>query len=243
MSWEHRVGPIDLRMGDVHVWRAALDVSDLEHARLAGALSPGEVRRALRLRTAPARRTFVVARGILRFILSRYHGVHPAALRFADGGHGKPVLAGVGAEGPHFNVSHSGSLALDALRADGPVGVDVERMRPDFDWEQPAAQVLSRREGAELRALPPGDRRAGFFSCWTRKEAILKACGDGLRAPLDAFDVSVGLDSPAALLAVRGDMADDRSWWLHDCHPACDYVAAVAGAGRLERLERLEWAG
>jgi 4'-phosphopantetheinyl transferase len=243
VSWERRAGPIDLRAGDVHVWRAALDVSDLEYVRLARALSPDEVCRALRLRTAPARRHFVVARGILRLILSRYLAVHPAALRFADGGHGKPVLAGVGAAGPHFNVSHSGSLALYALSTGGPVGVDVEHVRLDLDWEEPAALFLSRREDAALRELPPSDRRASFFSCWTRKEAILKARGDGLQAPLDAFDVSVGLDSPAALLAVRGEMADNRPWWLHDCHPAGDHVAAVAGAWRLERLERLEWAG
>lgn len=224
----------------VHVWRAGLDVGDREWERLAGTLSADELQRAARLRTAGARRRFVAARGLLRAILGRYLAVPARSLRFRDGGHGKPVLAGAAPACPSFSVSHSGALALYAVSAGGPVGVDVERVRPDLDWREPAA-LLSRREAAALQELPRQARREGFYSCWTRKEAFLKARGDGLLAPLDAFDVSVGPDAPAALLAVRGELADARSWWLRDCHPAAGYVAAAAGEGHLERLDCLEW--
>jgi 4'-phosphopantetheinyl transferase len=227
-----------LASGEVHVWRSTLDVGEAERERLARTLSSEEGGRALRLHTVVARRRFVAARGILRRILGRYLAVAPSALRFAAGAYGKPVLPGSGLQ---FNVSHSEGIVMYAVSVYGPVGVDVERISPALDWAQIAAHALSPGEAAALHDLPAGDRRAAFFSCWTRKEAYLKARGYGLRAPLEAFDVSVGPAVPPALLALRAPLADGRSWWLRDCHPAPGYVAAVAGEGRLVRLHCLEW--
>jgi 4'-phosphopantetheinyl transferase len=237
--WTRPAARIDLRPGETHVWRLAVDVPEAQRRQLASSLSADERDRAARFGPPAVRRRFVVARATLRAILSRYVDRDPRELRFADGGHGKPVLAGAG---PHFNVSHSGALVLYAVSGRA-VGVDVERVRTEFDWRGAAAQFLSPCEGAALRALGPEGGRAGFFTCWTRKEAYLKARGVGLLAPLDCFDVSVGPDAPAELLGARGELDDARSWWLHDCEPAPGYAATVAGEGRLGRLICWDWDG
>ena len=143
---------------------------------------------------------FIIAHGVLRAILSLYLNESPKRLSFCEGSHGKPALAlDSGGDSIRFNMSHSHRMALYAVTRSREVGIDLEFVRCDLEAEQIAERVFSPREIAELRALPAALRRNAFFLCWTRKEAYIKAKGEGLSLPLDQFDVSLIPGEPAAL--------------------------------------------
>lgn len=225
----------------VHVWSARLDDDPGLPARLFGLLSPDEQARAGRFVFERDRRRFVVARGTLRQILGRCAGQPPEALRFVYGAAGKPSLAGE----THiaFNLSHSGELALIAAARACDVGIDVELRHPLEDMMSLAARCFSARENAALRALPDGQRAAGFFNCWTRKEAFIKALGEGLSYPLDRFDVSLKPGEPASLLYVQDDPLAAEQWTLAAFEPAENYTAALAVRGQGWAVRRWHWAG
>lgn len=228
----------------MHVWRAALDARAAEVEALFGTLSPEERERAERLRFEKDRRHFIVARGTLRALLGRVLRAEPAGLSFVYEAYGKPALSRVeGRESIHFNVSHSGGLALYALARDRRVGLDVERVRADFAPEQIAEQFFSEDEVRRLRALPAALRAEGFFNCWTRKEAYIKARGEGLSFPLERFAVSLSPHEPARLLSVGGSTREAERWSLRRLRPGVGYVGAVAAEGRGWRLECWEWDG
>jgi 4'-phosphopantetheinyl transferase len=239
--------PADLSLpGDeVHVWRASLDLSTSRVLRLRETLTADELGRVARFHFQEDRDRFIVARGSLRTILCRYLGLEPGQIRFSYGPFGRPALvAPSGFSGQwalDFNLSHSGDLALFAFAQGRKVGIDVERISADVDWEPMAERFFSPRESAALRVLPPDVRREAFFTCWTRKEAFVKAQGEGLSLPLDRFDVSVVPGKPATLLAIRGDPGEASRWMLRDLSPGPGYVAALAAEGHDWRLAQWEW--
>jgi 4'-phosphopantetheinyl transferase len=162
-------------------------------------------------------------------------------MRFAYGPKGKPDLApGSAVGGIRFNVAHAGGLALVAVTRGREVGVDLEQVR-DVDVEGIAERFFSAREVAALRRLPPAIRAEAFFRCWTRKEAYVKATGDGLSAGLEQFDVSLLPGDPAAMLAHRGDPSEVGRWSLRDLAPAPGYVGALAVEGRGYRARWRDW--
>ena len=226
---------------EVHVWRAALARTPREVEALEGLLSEDELRRAGRFHFRRDRANFVVARGTLREILSLYAGPPPRLLRFDYNAFGKPELAGAhAATRVRFNLSHAGGLALYAVAEGREVGVDVEAVRESVSCEELAASFFSRREVAALLALPARDRRGAFFDCWTRKEAYIKARGEGLSLPLDSFDVSLTPGEPAALLRTS-DERDAAGWTLRELTPGDGYAAAVAVEGVGWRLRCWRW--
>ena len=200
-------------------------------------LTADECQRAERYVFAKDRTHFVVARGLLRVLLGRYLGQDPPHLRFIYGPHGKPALAtDTGGGALRFNVSHSHGLALYAITRGREVGVDVERIRPEVAQEKIAERFFSPREVTLLRALPAQLQATAFFACWTRKEAYIKAKGEGLALPLDQFDVSLVPGEPAVLLRAAWDPQEAARWSLQDLAPAPGYRAAVAVAGHDWRL-------
>jgi 4'-phosphopantetheinyl transferase len=228
----------------VHVWRVALDQSPSQAEALLGILAPDEQRRAERFHFRKDRRRFVVARGVLRIILGRYLHTAPDDLRFSYSRYGKPALAGAsGVDAVRFNVSHSHELALYAITLDREIGLDIEYMREGFAGEQVAEQFFSPREVATLRALPAHMQTEGFFNCWTRKEAYIKARGEGLSFPLDGFDVSLAPGDPARLLSVRGDRRESLRWALRELTPGPDYAAALAVEGHDWQQHCWRWTG
>jgi 4'-phosphopantetheinyl transferase len=161
-----------------------LDLDPGAVAALAGWLHDDECRRAGRFRLARDRRRYVVARGLLRQLLAARLGTHPRAVEFSYGAHGKPRLApGFAGADLRFNVSHTGDFALFAFSRGQEVGVDVEAVVPVQDADAVARHFFTRSELRAYRALAPQDRERGFFTCWTRKEATLKAIGGGLQSP------------------------------------------------------------
>ena len=195
-----------------------------------------EKSRAARFRFARDRNHFIAARGILRELLGGYLHRSPAELEFDYGPSGKPALRTEGPSSPvRFNLSHSHGLAVYAFALGREVGIDLEPIRPDFAADDIAGRYFSTRELNELRALPPELRPEGFFLCWTRKEAYVKARGEGLQIPLDSFSVSLTPGEPEVL-----ESADSSRWSLRSFEPAPRYVAAVVGEGQGWRLRHWE---
>ncbi len=227
---------------DVHVWQATLNQPADIVDRLAATLSNDERQRAERFHFERDRRRFTAGRGILRVILGRYLNLEPDRLRFSYGAQGKPYLAQPAGNPPlSFNLTHSHELALYAFTLGREVGIDVEYIKPLPDLEQIAGRFFSAQEQAQLLALPPAQKAAGFFNCWTRKEAYIKALGQGLSIPLDAFDVSLIPGQPAALLKVKTDPRESRRWTLKALTPAPGYIAAVAAQGQHWQLRCWQW--
>lgn len=174
-------------MAAVAVRFGHLDVPAHEEAQLATLLDADERARAARFRFARDRRRFVVRRGRARQWLAEEAGGDPARLRFTVNAYGKPELAG----GPRFSLSHSGEAMMLAI-GDTEVGCDIEAIDPALDWPPLARTFFSGHENTALSALGGEESRIAFFTCWSRKEAFVKALGLGLSYPLGAFTVSVG---------------------------------------------------
>lgn len=235
--WQSAPLRLTLQPAEVHVWRAALDLQESAVRRLWQLLTADERARAERFVLPRDRTHFVVARGLLRVLLGRYLRRRPEHLRFCYGPHGKPELAADTDDAAwRFNVSHSHGLALYAITLQRAIGVDVEYVRPGFAEERLAERFFSPREVAVLRALPAALQSAAFFACWTRKEAFIKARGNGLSLPLDQFDVAFAPGEAAALLSTAWDPHEAARWSLCDLAPAPGYVGAVAVAGQAWHL-------
>jgi len=191
-------------------------------------LSDDERARVARFRFAADRRRFTVARGFLRQMVGTILSASPRAIRFVAGVHGKPFLEHP-REPLQFNVSHSDELAVYAFAWDVPVGVDVERVSGDVDWQPLAARFLGPSEQAAIRSMAPEQRQDAFFSCWTRKEAFVKALGAGLSCSPQAFTVSADPAAPPRVLEVEAPVVASE-WSLVDLRPAPRFRSALAAA-------------
>jgi 4'-phosphopantetheinyl transferase len=200
--------------------------------RLLHTLSTDEIERAERFRFGRDRARFILARGTLRTLLGHYLGADPASLSFSHNDYGKPALAGEWTgSGVNFNLSHSHEVVLYAFARGRAVGIDVEHVRPELSGEDIAARFFSAPETEALRSQPPNTRPSAFFSCWTRKEAYIKARGEGLSYALDRFAVSVDSGAQDVVLDVFGDAAESRRWTIISLLPDEGYVAALAAEG------------
>lgn len=219
---------------DVDVVAARLDLPEMACAVLGQLLSPPERERAGRFRSAEHRNRYIVARARLRELLAARLKIEPAEIGIATAEHGKPVLAEAhAASGWEFNLSHSGDMAVYAFARGRPVGIDVERIRDVPHAADIAERFFSPTEAAAYRALPESRRNLAFLACWTRKEAFIKALGEGLSHPLDAFDVSLDLDRPAQITRIGNRTGPDFEWSLTSFRIGPDYVGAVVRATRL----------
>jgi 4'-phosphopantetheinyl transferase len=238
--------PPQLRLADdeIHVWRAWLDRPAQPADRLARTLSADERARADRFRFDHDRRRFVAGRAILRAILARYLDLAPGAVVFRYLSHGKPALASPAVRpAVQFNLAHADQLALYAFCASADVGIDIERLRPIPEAAQIAERFFAAGERAILRSLPPERVDEAFLTCWTRKEAYLKAVGAGLSAPLDACEVTLAPGEPARLLRFTGDSRQGSDWLLRSLVPAPGYLGACAVRGGHGQVRTFGWCG
>jgi 4'-phosphopantetheinyl transferase len=216
---------------EVHVWRATLAWPDAAAHRLEQCLSADERDKMQRFRFERDRRRYLVGRGLLRSLLGRYLDMAPQDLRFETTAAGKPHLAS-GQGQLQFNLAHSGEYVLIAIADGRAVGIDVEGIRDDFDIGEIAVHFFSLDERRDLEMLTGRARIEAFFECWTRKEAYVKARGEGLSLPLDQFDVSLRAGEPARLIATRPDPAEATRWQLSSLGVADGYKAALAVEGQ-----------
>jgi 4'-phosphopantetheinyl transferase len=234
---------IAIASNEVHVWHGSIERPAAEVAGLRQLLCTDERARADRFRFDRDRSRYTAGRGILRMLLGRYLGVSAGEVALQYGQFDKPRLVGYPL---WFNVSHSGAVALFAFTAVGEVGIDVELDDADFARERIAERFFSRAEVNALRSLPESAQPLAFLTCWTRKEAFIKARGDGLSLALDSFDVNLEPGSEAVLLRTAWSDDEPGQWSMTDLSdPDRGYVAALAlrsGGWRLvnRRLETLD---
>jgi 4'-phosphopantetheinyl transferase len=212
-----------LRKDEVHVWKVDLSAPGPDLHVLSG----DEHERAARFHFEKDRQHFKASRSALRIVLGRCLNLPPGSLEFGQTEFGKPFLTNPEAAGVLFNLSHSGEVALIAVAREREVGVDVEFMRADFATNEVAEHFFSVAEIYTLSGLEPHLRTQAFFNCWTRKEAYVKARGEGLSMPLDVFDVTLAPDVSAAMLSNRVDRSEPARWIFQNLHIAPDYAGAL----------------
>jgi 4'-phosphopantetheinyl transferase len=238
LTWSTPPNSLELSEGETHIWRANLDTGPEVLRRLGTTLDNDEKARAARFHFARDRDYFAACRGILRELLGRYLGRSPECIEFLYGAQGKPAYRPRDPGPPvRFNISHSHGLAVFGFARGREVGIDLERIRPEFAGQEIADRYFSAQELVELQALPAAIKPEGFFLCWTRKEAYVKARGLGLQVPLDSFSVSLTPSQPELLQS-----EDSRRWSLHSFKPAPDFVAAIVQEGQEFRPRYWDWA-
>lgn len=242
IAWPSPLGLPALEANAVHAWVSPLHVPWDERMALAKVLDAAERDRASRFRFPKHRWEFVTARGTLKTVLGRYLDVPADRVRLAYGEKGKPYL--VGPEGSldlRFNLSHSGDFFLIGVAAGRELGIDIERIRADLADDGMARTSFSEPEVAVFRALAAHQREQAFFACWSRKEAFIKATGEGVSYGLQDFDVTLGPEEEPRLLGCRKDAAAVSRWKLRALDPVPGYAAALVAEGHDWRVECFHW--
>jgi len=226
--------PGSLPTNVVHLWRLSLKTvaSALESGY--ELLSAEEREKASRFRVERPRTEFIMTRSALRSLAGRYLGISPQMVCFRYSAHGKPHLDGDA--DLRFNVSHTDGLALMAFAQCRDIGVDVEKLHRTTDLRKLAERFFSLREREELGKLDGEQLQTAFLRCWTRKEAYIKARGEGLSLPLHQFDVSIAPDERDALLATRPVAEEANRWTVCNVQVEGGYAAALA-YGELSRRQ------
>jgi 4'-phosphopantetheinyl transferase len=224
MNW-HRLTPRPaLEPRQIHVWKVRFTDFESRVREFEGDLSDGEVSRANRFVFPADREKFIVGRSILRRLLGEYVGLSARELKIEAGKFGKPFLSNLlHGHAIRFNLSHSAGLCLLAFRVDAEIGIDIERVRLDVSVVDLAQRYFAAEEVAELAELPGAHQVPGFFRCWTRKEAYLKARGMGLQISLDQFAVSLNQGNPVKLKS-----SDANRWQVESIDPEEGYAGAIA---------------
>ncbi|HZP17425.1 MAG TPA: 4'-phosphopantetheinyl transferase superfamily protein [Terriglobales bacterium] len=227
LDWRARVPALD---GDVHLWHGEPQQHPDAIAQMARVLSEDERSRMSRFRFQRDQNDFAFARAMLRNVLASYLGTDGKSVRFTYSERGKPALAEpwTGSE-LRFNLSHTRGAVLLAVCAGREIGVDVEYVREDFEIEDIAGSFFSAGEREALMKIASGRPRAeAFFRCWTRKEAWIKARGDGLSFPLKSFDVSIAAEDDEVALVTRPRANEAQGWCIRNVPVARAYAAAAA---------------
>jgi 4'-phosphopantetheinyl transferase len=218
-----------LRNDEVQVWTAAVPADERDLTVLGHTLSSSEIRRAERFLVPQPRRQFVFGHALLRQLLGTCLNVDPAALAFGSGTRGKPFLERSASTADlRFNLAHSGSLVAVALTRGREVGVDLESIHHLPDWSLVAARIFSTRELEELYAVPATQQRDAFFNGWTRKEAYLKATGEGLIDALHTIEVTLAPGLEPRVLRLCGDAEAARQWTMRALPLPRRFAGAVA---------------
>ena len=228
--WTPLAKPPELAADDVHAWAVPLDVPDQTYESLLATLAFDELERARDFSFDDPRRRFVIGRGTLRRLLGGYLNVQPTEIDLAFDGNQKPHLAKKHASsGLHFNVSHSGDLAVIGFALNCEVGIDVEQLRDVGHLEHIARRFFHPSETNAVLSTSESTRKLAFLRCWTGKESILKALGTGIVGNLAGFQVPIDDGWQGWIECSASQPHGRRSrCWLEQLTPSNDYVAAVA---------------
>lgn len=236
--WPERQSVPPLPADEVHVWCVGLSQSPANVAAMWTLLSTDEQVRANRFYFDKDRHHYIYGRGVLRTLIGQYEQVPAAAVAFVYGPQGKPSLA---SGDLRFNLSHAQGIALIGFTRGREIGVDVEAVRRLTDADQVAQRFFSEKECNVYSTVSDAEKPRAFFNCWTRKEAFIKAIGEGLSCPLDSFDVTLRPGEPACLQQVRGRQTAAAHWQLRSLDPTPGYVGAVLVEGQGWGLRCWRW--
>ncbi|HSQ27805.1 MAG TPA: 4'-phosphopantetheinyl transferase superfamily protein [Anaerolineales bacterium] len=224
--------------GDVHLWLADLDLPPEKAASISEFLSDDEIARANRLRSESSRQHFLVRRGILRLLSGKYLSISPERVEFRVGLHGKPGLSDHHANARFkFNLSSTGSVALFGFCMDKPVGVDIERVDEDFDYQGVVSSYFSEEEQSKLQSLDPDQRRLAFYTIWVRMEAYLKGLGTGFSHSAHMPGISMAADQHHNSSLPSMSPLKMSDWLIYDLKLPAGYVGAFAVLGQFKTLQ------
>jgi 4'-phosphopantetheinyl transferase len=230
--------PLVLADGEVHLWQVFTQTFQSRGPKLNQLLSGEESDQLKRFYFEKDRTRFAVAHGTLRILAGRYLNIPPRLVNFRKQSNGKPELAEYRtAESFSFNLSHSHQLVVLAFSRYPNLGVDVEYIRPMPDFQQIADCYFHENERAAFQSVPLCKREKAFFDYWTRKEAFVKATGEGLSRPLNSFFTSIGSVKQGGMLGIGGERIITADWNLLSFTPAWDYTGAVAFEARTSLLK------
>lgn len=231
---------VKLARGEIHVWRGSLEVASHQFDEFERTLSVDEISRARRFHFERDRRSFIARRGILRSILATYLESKPSELRFLYNEFGKPRLeVSTDLHGLSFNQSHSRGQTLIAVAVDRQVGVDIEFIDNSVACNELATRFFARNEIAALEVMPESAKVAGFFRCWARKEAYVKAREKGLSIPLDSFDVSLNQEKSSSVSG--SEDSEVSKWKIEDLDVDSRYACAIAAADCDWKVAQIDW--
>jgi len=223
-----------LNRDDVHLWFAHVPRHAPQIAEYKALLSSDELDRMVRFRFERDQESFAFVHGILRNLLGSYLDISPMELRFDYSEHGKPSISVPAETDIEFNLSHTAGTVLVGICLNREIGVDIEKVRNDFEVMGIAAKFFTDSEQESLLRLPEPERAQAFFQCWTRKEAVLKARGDGLSFPLDRVEVSVTPDEAIVELQIGLEPVETQRWRVLPLNVPVGYAAAVALSQRYQ---------
>lgn len=228
--WQLSPKNLTLKNNEVHVWLNNLDLPEDRVRQLANILSPDELERAERYKFQKHKQRFIVARSILRKILSTYLNLEAERLEFNYSDRGKPFLANIARQDSlQFNLSHSQELAIYAITKNLKIGIDLEYLRPMPDAENIAKRFFSANEYTWISNFAGDAQTEAFFRCWTAKEAYLKATGEGISGSLESIEVDL---TEPNLIKIKQNDRLNSDWLLHNFMPRSNYMATVAVENR-----------
>jgi 4'-phosphopantetheinyl transferase len=242
LAWESSPSCIRIGAGDIHLWRAWADSLSASPDPLKRFLSKEEMERANRFRLNRDRDRFILRRGLLRKLLGEYLERDPIQLNLCYGSHGKPYLPEGAEQSPlRFNLTHSSGLTVLAFTWQRELGGDSERIDSRVAQEQIPEQFFSPAEVVALRSMPLQWQSQAFFLAWTRKEAFIKATGEGLSRGLEKFTVSLRPDKPARLLWVEGQEEERQRWSMMSFIPGPGFAGALVVEGPVRSIHAYSW--
>jgi 4'-phosphopantetheinyl transferase len=242
-NWRPQRHPDQLHTSEVHLWSVSLDTPSEKSGYFRSTLSADEKERADRFLKIEDCELYTITRGALRSFLGAYLAIEPREVEFAYGALGKPSLLHM--DGAHaalnFSVSHSGGQALLGFARGRRIGVDLERVSADADVLELAERYFSSNEFETLRSLTAELQHEAFYCGWTRKEAYLKARGEGIFFGLERVEVSLIPGERAVIKKVSDDPNVSENWILEHLLPAPNYIGAVAAEGHDLTFRFFRW--
>ena len=226
--------PLD---GMVHIWYVPLNTDAATQIKYWKILSDDERSRANRFRFTSDKIKYVSCRGALRSLLGRYLMMAPESVEITYIKNGKPNHD----SNLEFNVSHSENWGVIGFTLDTILGVDIEYTNRIIEFEEIADRFFSQKESADVINAEKDQLPLCFYNCWTRKEAFIKALGDGLSFPLDQFEVSCRPDATPQLIKTHWDYSEADKWSLWAFEKGSDYVGAIALKGPKKNVAYYNW--
>lgn len=241
--WLNPPSQIHINDDEVHIWRVPLTFSGWAGGKLGDLLSAEETKRAECFRFHKDRIRYIVSHSALRSILGAYLNMNGRRLIFSCNKYGKPFLSENSETLPiQFNFSHAGDYALVAITLERAIGVDIEYIQGDVEIAD-ISRFFSDPEKELMEGLGSVERPLAFFNCWTRKEAYIKARGQGLTYPLNRFEVSLRPGDPAKLIRVDKEPDEVFRWRMEDIYVAPDYSATLVVESGGCSTKHWQWSG
>ncbi|MFD1613739.1 4'-phosphopantetheinyl transferase family protein [Gelatiniphilus marinus] len=219
----------------VHVWYAYFSNNTNNLNYYLKLLSEDEIKKTSKFKFKTNQQQSIISRGILRQLSSKYLNIKPESLSFKYGKYGKPEYDFDSKL--KFNISHSGGLIVLGFVKDFDIGVDVEKVKNDFDVLEIASNFFSALEIEALKKVPKEKQVENFYRCWTRKESFVKAKSLGLSFALDSFSVCINSNSKSKLLETKWNEAEKHKWQLHPFTLQPDYKGAISILGNIKTVK------